>query len=147
MVTEHKRVLGIDYGSRRIGTSLSDPLRIIAQAGETLENNGKLWQRLEEIVKENEVELIVVGMPFNLKGEKAFKAKEVEAFVQELMRRTKLQIVTWDERFTSSIAHDSLLRMGTKKEQRRKDKGRVDSMAAAIMLQSFLDSTKKSMCC
>lgn len=147
MQTERRRVLGIDYGSRRIGTSLSDPLRIIAQGSETLENNSKLWLRLTEIVRQFDVELIVVGLPLNLKGEKAQKAKEVEAFVQKLKEKIKLPVITWDERFTSTIAHDTLLRMGTRKHERRSDKGRIDSMAAAIMLQSFLDRTKKSVRC
>lgn len=145
--TPQRKVLGIDFGTRRIGTSLSDPLRIIAQAGATLKNDASLWKRLIELIEDNDVEMIVVGMPYTLKGEKGPKAKEVDSFIQTLKTKTRVSIVTWDERFTSTIAHQTMLRMGTKKAVRQDDKGRIDAMAAAIMLQSFLDSTKRSLCC
>ncbi|MEK6755762.1 MAG: Holliday junction resolvase RuvX [Bacteroidota bacterium] len=141
------RILGIDFGSRRIGISLSDPLQIIAQSLETIPNNPLAFDRITEIADRERVELIVVGMPFNLKGEKGQKAQEVERFITQLEKQTRLQVVRWDERFTSSLAHDTLLRMGTKRKERREHKGRVDAIAAAIMLQSFLDSRKRSLSC
>ncbi len=142
-MSKQKRVLGIDFGSRRIGLSLSDPLKIIAQPFETLENNFTFWSRLKEIIHQQNVEMIIVGMPLNLKGQKAQKAVEVEKFIERLKSETGLEVITWDERFTSSIAQQTLLEMGTKRSERR-NKGRVDSMAAAIILQSFLDNTKPS---
>lgn len=146
-MSEQKRVLGIDYGSKRIGVSVSDPLQIIAQALETIPNNSRTFEAIAEIVQREQVECIVVGMPLNLKGEKAQKAQEVMEFMKQLQKNIDIEILTWDERFTSSLAHDTLLRMGTKKKERRTNKGRVDSMAAAIMLQSFLDSRKRSLVC
>lgn len=143
---EKKRILGIDYGTKRIGISLSDPLGITAQALESVINNERGWKRLHEIIHDKEVNLIVVGMPLNLKGERAQKAKEVELFVERLKQEMKADVVTWDERFTTSIAQQTLLLMGTKRKDRR-ERGRVDAMAAAIMLQGFLDSTKRSMSC
>ena len=143
---EHTRVLGIDYGSVRIGVSLSDPLGIIAQPLRTLVNNGELWSNLQSIVSEHQVHLIVVGMPLNLKGQKGQKAQEVDKFIERLKQETACEVVVWDERFTSAIALQTLRTMGTKKSDRRK-KGPVDSMAAAIILQSFLDSTKRSLSC
>ncbi|HXG38270.1 MAG TPA: Holliday junction resolvase RuvX [Bacteroidota bacterium] len=140
------RVLGIDYGSTRIGLSLSDPLRIIAQPFRTLINNGTLWSNLKTIVQEQHIQTVVVGMPLNLKGQKGKKAEEVEQFIERLKAETKCEVIVWDERFTSSIAQQTLLDMGTKKSQRR-DKGRIDAMAAAVILQSFLDSTKQSLSC
>lgn len=146
-MSEQKRVLGIDYGSKRIGVSVSDPLQIIAQALETIPNNSRTFEAIAEIVQREQVGCVVVGMPLNLKGEKAQKAQEVMEFMKQLQKNIDIEILTWDERFTSSLAHDTLLRMGTKKKERRTNKGRVDSMAAAIMLQSFLDSRKRSLVC
>jgi putative Holliday junction resolvase len=144
---QNERVLGIDYGTVRIGLSLSDPLGIIAQPFQTLSNDRSLWEDLRAVIADQHVTLIVVGMPLNLKGQQGEIALEVEKFIERLKKETSAGVVTWDERFTSSIAHQTLLDMGTKKSERRKNKGRVDSMAAAVMLQSFLDSTKRSMSC
>jgi putative Holliday junction resolvase len=141
------RVLGIDYGTARIGVSLSDPLGIIAQPLETLKNDATAIERLAKLIKQHGATLVVVGMPLNLKGQKAHKAQEVEQFVARLKDQTGVAAVLWDERFTSTIAQQTLLSLGTKKKERRTDKGRVDAMAAAIILQSFLDSAKRSMSC
>jgi len=86
-------------------------------------------------------------MPLNLKGEKGKKAQEVDAFIEKIRNATHVEVVHWDERFTTLIAHQTLLSMGTKREERRTKKGRVDSMAAAILLQGFLDSRKRSLSC
>jgi len=142
-----QRIMGIDFGTTRIGISLSDPLQIIAQPFTTLGNEPGIIARICDIVVKEAIGLIVVGMPLNLKGEKGKKAQEVEKFIDEIKNATKVEVVHWDERFTTSIAHQTLLTMGTKRDERRKKKGRVDSMAAAIMLQGFLDSQKRSMIC
>jgi len=141
------RILGIDFGSRRIGISISDPLQIIAQSLTTIPHDRHAFSRIKEIVVREQVDLIVVGLPLNLKGEQGQKAQEVESFIGQLERHTNREIVRWDERFTTSLAQDSLLVMGTKRKERREDKGRVDAMAAAIMLQGFLDSRKRSASC
>jgi putative holliday junction resolvase len=93
------------------------------------------------------VELVVVGMPLNLKGEKAQKAQEVERFIEVLKGEMSAEIVSWDERFTTRMAHQTMLDMGTKRQERRLNKGRIDAMAAAILLQSYLDSRKRSLSC
>ena len=142
-----KRVLGIDFGTTRIGLSLSDPLQIIAQPYDTIRNDRKALTALSEIIEAENVGLVVVGMPLNLKGEKARKAQEVEGFIEHLSESTGAEIVQWDERFTTSIARQTLLEMGTKKQERRREKGRVDAMAAAILLQGYLDSRKRSLNC
>lgn len=139
------RILGIDFGTRRIGISVSDPLQIIAQSLLTLENNATILQAIREIVEREAVGLIVVGMPFNLKGNKGSKAREVDKFIRQLEEAIPVTVVRWDERFTSSLAHDTMIRMGTKRKERREDRGRIDAMAAAIMLQGFLDSQKRSL--
>jgi putative Holliday junction resolvase len=142
-----QRIMGIDFGTTRIGISISDPLQIIAQPFTTLGNEPGIIARICDIVVKEAIGLIVVGMPLNLKGKKGKKAQEVEKFIDEIKNATKVEVVHWDERFTTSIAHQTLLTMGTKRDERRKKKGRVDSMAAAIMLQGFLDSQKRSMIC
>ena len=140
------RVMGIDYGSTRIGLSLSDPLRMIAQPFRTLANTGTFWEQLKAIIQEQRVHTLVVGMPINLKGHKGKKAEEVAHFVERLKVETGCDVVVWDERFTSTIAQQTLRDMGTTKRQRR-DRGRIDAMAAALILQSFLDSTRRSLSC
>lgn len=143
---QEERIMGLDYGSRRIGVSVSDPLGITAQALESVENNETGMERLLELIRERHVTLVVVGMPLNLKGERAQKAKEVEAFIQRLKNRSQIEVVSWDERFTTTIAQQTLIQMGTRRKQRR-ERGRVDAMAAAIILQGFLDSKKPSFGC
>jgi putative Holliday junction resolvase len=147
MTEHHQRILGIDFGTTRIGLSLSDPLLILAQPYDTIPNDEHMYDRISEIVRQEGVETIVVGMPLNLKGEKAKKALEVEAFIEILARSVKAQIVQWDERFTTSIAHETLRTMGTKKRDRETNKGRVDAMAASVLLQGYLDSRKRSLSC
>ena len=142
-----KRIVGIDYGSRRVGISLSDPLGIIAQPKGTLINNDGLFDDLREIIESNGVSLVIVGMPLNLKGQKGKKAEEVGEFITRLKQETGVDVVEWDERFTTSIARQTLIDLGTKKKDRRDGKHQVDSMAAAVILQSFLDSTKRSLSC
>lgn len=139
-------MLGIDYGSVRVGLAVSDPLRIFAQGLGTLDNNERLYEKLLGVIDEKEITLIVVGLPLTLKGERGFKSDEVDRFIAELGKRTDVEIVQWDERFTSKIAQQTILSMGTKKMKRR-EKGKVDEIAAAVMLQGFLDQTKPSIIC
>ncbi|MBI2618848.1 MAG: Holliday junction resolvase RuvX [Ignavibacteriales bacterium] len=144
---EQRRILGLDYGSRRIGISISDPLRIVATSYGILEHSRNLWKNLKEIIDQEDVEFVVVGMPLNLKGEKGQKAEEVALFIEQLQTRCGIDVITWDERFTTSMARDSIMRMGTKKKGRQNSRERIDAMAAAIMLQGFLDRKKHSLSC
>lgn len=134
-----KRHLGIDYGEKRIGIALSDPLNIIASPHQYIVNNTETKKNLQQLFNEYEIETIVVGMPYNLKGEKGQKAEEVERFIAEILTEFKVEIIRWDERFTSKQAHQTMIDMNVKKKQRQ-SKEKIDSMAAAIMLQSYLDS-------
>ena len=86
-------------------------------------------------------------MPLNLKGKQAQKAEEVQSFISELQENIGIEVITWDERFTTTIAQKTLIAMGTKKKERQKKDGRIDSMAAAIILQGYLDCTKHSRSC
>jgi putative holliday junction resolvase len=136
----YQRILGIDYGSVRVGLSISDPLGLIAQPIEAFKNDALLFNNLGQITARENVVLIVVGMPFNLKGQKGQKAEEVQKFIERIREELGIKILTWDERFTTTIAGKTMLAMGTKKKERQKKDGRIDSMAAAVMLQGYLDS-------
>lgn len=132
--------MGLDYGTVRIGVSVSDPMKIIAQGFTTLQNGQDVLDRILMIIQEQAVERIVVGNPLNLRGEMSTKAEEVQEFVQRLKAKTAVEIVMLDERFTSVMAQRSIMTMGTKKKQRQNNKGKVDEVAAAILLQSYLDA-------
>ena len=134
-----KRILGIDYGSRRIGIAVSDPLRIIAKGVSVVENSPGAVKQIREIAREYDVEKIIVGMPYTLKGEKGRSAADVESFIEQLKTVIVEEIIVWDERFSSQSAHETLLTMGVRKKARR-SKERIDEMAAAIILQGYLDS-------
>jgi RNAse H-fold protein YqgF len=142
-----KRVLGIDFGTVRVGVAVSDPLRIIAQSVGAFPNDATIFDNVTKIAEQYDIGLVVIGMPYTLKGEKGIKAGEVDKFIQRLKERLRVEIVSLDERFTSRIAQQTLIQMGTTKKQRRSDKGRVDAMASALILQSFLDRTKHSSGC
>lgn len=132
------RILGIDYGSKRIGLALSDPLNIIAQAFKVIPNEPGVIDKIAQVVSEYEVRLVVVGMPLNLKGDVGQKGDEVRLFIPVLRNKLAIDIVEWDERFSSHTAHMTMRTMGVKKS-RREAKGSVDAMAAAIILQGYLD--------
>jgi len=136
-----KRILGIDYGEKRIGIAVSDPMKIIAKGIKVIENSANALREIQHIAMEYDVEIIVVGMPFNLKGERGTMAKEVEVFIDKLKGSTGLEIVTWDERFTSHTAHETLRTMGVKKKQRQ-EKSQIDLMASALILQGYLDANE-----
>ncbi len=142
-----KRILGIDFGTVRVGVAVSDPLRIIAQSVGAFINNAGIIDTIVEIACRYDVGLVVIGMPFTLKGEKGMKAEEVDKFISRLKEKLSVDVVPWDERFTSRIARQTLVQMGTTKKRRRTDKGKVDAMASALILQSFLDQTKHSIGC
>ena len=137
-----QRILALDYGTVRVGVAVSDPLRIIAQSVGAFKNDATLMDRLGETIAQYAPGLIVVGMPLNLKGEKGQKAVEVERFMEKLKEAFGIELVVWDERFTTKMAQQTLIDMGTRKKERRENKGRVDAMAAALILQSFMDQTK-----
>ncbi len=132
--------MGIDYGSVRIGLALSDPLKIIAQGFSTIPNDDHSCEEIVKVVQVQHVKRIIVGNPLNLKGEVGSKAEEVKSFVHKLRERSTVEIILVDERFTSVIAQKSFIAMGSKKKQRQNNKGKIDEMAAAILLQGYLDS-------
>ena len=133
------RILAIDHGTRRMGIAVSDELQMIAQPLEYIpaEPFADFLTRLKEILQEKEVEMILIGMPRNMDGSYGPAALKVQDFVATLNRALAVPIKTWDERLTSAQANRFLIQ-GNVRRDKRKEK--VDKMAAAILLQSYLDS-------
>ena len=133
------RILGIDYGERRIGLALSDPTGIIARPLRTLDQKEDSdWSSaLLAIFREQEVGSIVVGYPLNMKGEKSPQTDKVDRFILLLRKITPLPVHTYDERLTTVAAKRELVRQGIKTGH---DKGAVDQTAAALLLQDYLDA-------
>ncbi len=138
---QQRRILGIDYGEKRVGLSLSDPLGILAKGIGTLVNDHSLIAKIKSIVDQHDVGQVVIGMPYNLKGHRGVKAVEVEKFIKVLRRELSVPVVSWDERFTSRMAHEAMIQFGMKRKARQ-DKSRVDEMASALLLQNYLDYQK-----
>lgn len=134
------RILALDHGTVRIGVALSDELKMIASPLEFIpaEPFADALTRLKDLIREKEVELIVVGMPRNMDGSYGPAAEKVRAFVAALKESITVPIRTWDERLTSTQANRMLIQGGVRREKRKE---KVDGMAAAIFLQSYLDAT------
>lgn len=134
--------MGLDYGSKTVGVAISDPLGITAQGIETIERKeeNKLRQtlaRIEALVKEYEVEKIVLGFPKNMNntiGERAEKSLELK---EKLERRIGIPVIMWDERLTTVEAERTLIESKVRRENRKKY---VDKIAAVFILQGYLDS-------
>jgi putative Holliday junction resolvase len=133
------RILAIDHGTKRMGLALTDELKMIAQPLEFFpaEPIQPFLNRLKELIREKEVELILVGMPRNMDGSYGPAALKVQEFVVVLKEALGIPIKTWDERLTSAQANRFLVQGGVRRDQRKE---KVDKMAAAILLQSYLDS-------
>ena len=133
------RILCIDHGTKRMGIAISDELKIIAQPLEFIpaEPFANFLTRLKEIIHEKEVDLILVGMPRNMDGSYGPAALKVQEFVAVLKDAIVTPIKTWDERLTSAQANRFLIEADVRRSQRKE---KVDKTAAAILLQSYLDS-------
>ena len=133
------RILALDYGDKRIGVALSDPLGIIAQALETITvlNKRKSFERIQEIIREKKATKIIVGMPFNMDGTKGKRAEVTERFINELQSVVSMEIIPWDERLTSVQAKRIMVFRGQKTGS---NKAKVDKLAAALLLENYLES-------
>jgi putative Holliday junction resolvase len=135
------RILAIDFGERRIGLAISDPLGITAQGLPTIDakKSKDLFSHIQEIIKDKKVTKIVVGMPKNMDGSIGSKGEQVQKFIQKLARKTGVEVTSWDERLTSIQSQKSMREMGIK----QKEKEAVDRISATLILQSYLDSVSK----
>tara|TARA_B100000902_G_scaffold371298_1_gene397196 strand:+ start:85 stop:504 length:420 start_codon:yes stop_codon:yes gene_type:complete len=136
------RVLGLDYGDSRIGLALSDPLKMIASPLKTISNKSSefIKKNLSDLIIENDIELIVVSLPISLKGKETKQTKKVKLFIKQINCFT-IPIFTQDERLSSISAKKSLM---IQKIKTGHNKQLIDSTAAAIFLQQFLDIRKKN---
>ena len=133
------KILGIDYGEKRIGLALSDPSNLVARTLKVLKrNSGRGWlEEIKSVIHKDRIEKIVVGLPKNMNGSLGEKGKEVLAFVKVLEKVVSVPVVTWDERLTTVIA-EKVLRQAELSRKKRKEI--LDKLSACIILQNYLDS-------
>lgn len=133
-----ERIIGIDYGRKRIGLAVSDPLGIFASPLETVAN-AKIIEYLKQYAEKEPIVRFVVGMPINMNGAPSEAAAQVRGFLSLLSRSfPDIPIDLEDERFTSVLAHRAMIDGGMK-ASRRREKTEVDRISASIILQSYLD--------
>ena len=138
MISSHPRIAAVDYGSRRVGLAITDPLQLFAQPLETLAPAASI-QRLADLHAADGLETIVVGWPLTEDGEEAEAVARVRPYIGRLKKALPgVHIETQDERYSSRRAVDGLVAAGVRQKGRR-DKSRIDAAAAAIILQDYLD--------
>ena len=129
--------LGIDYGSRRVGLAFGDELGVATPLPALVEADPrKRWERLGEVIKGRKVDKIVIGLPLNMDGSEGFKAAEVRAFADKIQTDFHLPVHFIDERLTSHMAESG---MSQKQLREIRSKGIIDSRAATIILQDYMD--------
>jgi putative Holliday junction resolvase len=132
-----RRILGIDLGRARIGVAVSDELGMLAHPVETIPATADAAQRIAEIVRAKDAERVIVGLPRHMNGSVGIGATEALAFAKKLQALLPCEVVTWDERLTTTAANRALRESGRKT---RDSRGVVDQVAAQMILQSYLDS-------
>lgn len=134
------RILAVDYGKKRTGLAVTDPLQIIANGLATVPT-AELYDYLVKYTQKEQVELIVVGEPKQPNGEPSENLARVREFVARWKKRQQIPVVYYDERFTSVLAHKAMLDGGLRKKARH-NKALVDEISATIILQSYLESKR-----
>ena len=133
------RHLGVDYGTKRVGLAVSDPLGTIAMPlrAEEVEGRKQAVAVVAAVCREVEAEMVVVGLPLNMDGSSGPMAQEAERFTRSLAARVEVAVVTWDERLSSSLVERMLVAADV---SRRKRRGVRDKLAAQVILQGYLDA-------
>lgn len=133
-----KRVLAIDYGAKRIGLALSDPLKIIAAPYEVWENKGQInfFEKLNNLITSQKIDTLIIGLPKNMDGTIGFQAQEVKAVFEKFSHSELKKIVYFDERLSSKQATEILHQKGIKEKEQ---KGIKDAYAASIFLKEYLE--------
>ena len=137
------RILGLDVGERRVGIAISDPTGTVVRPLQTLVRGSREedFAVVAALVAEHDVGLVVVGQPLSLNGTEGPQARRVARYMEALATRLPVPVVPWDERFTTVAAHEILRQSrGKKKRQRARAGGEIDAVAAAVILQSYMDS-------
>ncbi len=138
-----ERILAVDFGLKRVGLALSDPLKIFAYPYMTIAYDNGFMNRLSVVVKENNVSKIILGYPLTSGGEKTPLSDEVMKLKTRIEDKIKVSVILRDERFTSEIAKQMVIESVTKKSRRR-DKGLLDQNSAVVILQEYLDMSRKN---
>jgi putative pre-16S rRNA nuclease len=133
--------MGIDYGEKRIGIAICDPLLTFAYPYTTLQNNSTFFNSLTDIIKQKNIIKAVLGLPSSRFKSSLELSKMVMKLKEEIEVKLKIEVVLWDEEFSSAIAKEKILESVTKKSK-RKNKDLLDKHSAAIILQEYLDSKK-----
>lgn len=133
---EEERILGIDFGEKRVGIAISDPLCMIAMPLETIERK-KIEEGINKILERFPVKHIVIGYPLRTNGKKGKRAEQVEKFAKKIKGKFNIEITLWDERY-STVEAERIMKDMNRKPSREKE--RVDRIAASLILQSYLDS-------
>jgi len=138
------RIMGLDFGSKTVGVAVSDELMLTAQSLEIIrrKSEDKLRQtcaRIEELIEEYQVEKIVLGLPKNMNNSEGERVQKTKDFKDMISRRTGLEVILWDERLTTVAADHTMMEAGIRREHRKEY---VDKIAAAFILQGYLDYLK-----
>lgn len=133
------RILAIDHGTVRIGLAISDPLRIFAKPLKVIPNQGfrAVSTQILDLIKDQEVGLVLLGLPLAIDGSKTPKTLEVEKFGEKLKRLLEVELIFWDERYSSSDAEAELRKLGYSWQESRSLR---DAMAAAMILKNYLEN-------
>ena len=136
------RLLGIDYGEKRIGLAITDPLKIFVKPFDTIDNDSiaNVIEKLKLIIKTQQIEKIILGLPVSVSGEESTKTIEVKDFYNELLKNLDVPINFWDERYSTVEANEFLIKKGVNWKKSRKE---IDKIAAAVILKSYLDTNTK----
>ena len=141
MKKNNMRILGLDYGDARCGVAITDALNITVQGLETIKCNNSdriILKRLDEIIKQYDIETIVVGMPFNMNGTKSERVQKTEEFIHKLKcKYNKIKIETVDERLTTVQAHRTMNDLGIKPKDKKKI---VDTISAVYILETYINN-------
>jgi putative holliday junction resolvase len=133
------KLLGIDYGEKRIGIAITDEQQDYIFPNETIENSDNIIEEIENIVKKENIETIVIGFPINMKGEEGFQSEKTKKFIEALQSKVQISVEIEDERLTSQLAERLLKTVPGGKKQ----KGNIDRQAAILILESYIGRNKK----
>lgn len=136
-MVKESRILGVDFGEKRIGLALSDPLLTFAYPLKTIKNDKNLWKNFDDTIIEKNVSKIILGIPDSNRNKEL--SRKILNLKIELEKRFGFDVILWNEEFTSAIAQERIIQSVVKKKKRR-DKGLIDQNSAAVILQEYLDS-------
>ena len=138
-MTSGERLLGLDIGGRRIGVAISDEMGMIASPIAMIERQSDVAGKLRQLVRDYGAARLVAGLPLGLSGREGPQALEVREYTDALAAEVGLPLEYWDERLSTSIAEQSLIAQGTRRNKR---KMQVDAVAASVILQGYLDNQR-----